>query len=84
MKRAIIPFYDDMLLFIPYSRYERLYIYWCYSTFYMLTFSYRVYMGFIGYLCAYIPNRKGREKEENTKSRRRTPAERKEEQKKEA
>ena len=36
------------------------YIYWCYSTFYMLTFSYTAYMGFIGYLCAYTPKRKGK------------------------
>ena len=27
----------------------------------MLTFSYRAYMGFIGYLCAYTPNREGKE-----------------------
>lgn len=61
------------------------YIYWCYSAFYMLTFSYRAYMGFIGYLCAYTPNREGkRERRGTQKSRRRTPTERKEEQKKEA
>lgn len=40
------------------------YIYWCYSTFYMLTFSYRAYMGFIGYLCAYTPNREGKREKE--------------------
>lgn len=45
------------------------YIYWCYSTFYMFTFSYRAYMGFICYLCAYIHNR---EKRKNGKG---TPAE---------
>lgn len=36
------------------------YIYWCYSTFYMLIVSYRAYMGFIDYLCTYIPNREGK------------------------
>lgn len=51
------------------------YIYWCYSTFYMLIISYRAYMGFIGYLCAYTPKRN---------ERKRTPAEGKREQKKEA
>ena len=53
----------------------------------MLTFSYRVYMGFVGYLCAYTPKKERREKGKNTKSkRRRTPTEgkRKKEQKKEA
>lgn len=40
------------------------YTYWCYSTFYMLTFYYRAYMGFIGYLCAYTPKRKEREGKE--------------------
>lgn len=51
------------------------YIYWYYSTFYMLTFSYTAYMGFIGYLCAYTPKRKGkkntsrREKEKGTEER---------------
>ena len=39
-------------------------IHWCYSTFYMLTFSYRSYMGFISYLCAYTPNRKERKGKE--------------------
>ena len=38
------------------------YIYWCYSTFYMLTFSYRAYTGFIGYLCAYIHTVKGKKR----------------------
>jgi hypothetical protein len=39
----------------------------------MLTFSYRAYMGFIGYLYAYTHKREG-----NTNNReRRTPAERK-------
>lgn len=43
-------------------------------------------MGFIGYLCAYTPNREGKRERRGTqkKSRRRTPTERKEEQKKEA
>lgn len=50
------------------------YTYRCYSTFYILTLSYRAYMGFIGYLCTYTPKR-----EWNTNSmRRRTPAEGKE------
>lgn len=30
----------------------------------MFTFSYRAYMGFIGYLCAYTPNRKERKRKE--------------------
>lgn len=59
------------------------YIYWCYSTFYMLTFSYRAYMGFTGYLCAYAPKRKKR-KREHKQHKRRTPAEGEKEQKKEA
>lgn len=53
------------------------YIYWCYSTFYMLTFSYKAYMGFIGYLCAYIPKRKKRKREHKQQEKKR-------EQKKEA
>ena len=40
------------------------YIYWCYSTFYMLTFSYSAYMGFTGYPCAYTPNREGKRERE--------------------
>lgn len=44
------------------------YIYWCYSTFYMLTFSYRAYMGFIGYLCAYTPNREGKRERRRTQT----------------
>lgn len=39
------------------------YTHWHYSTFYMLTFSYRAYIGFIGYLYAYTPT--GKEKEGN-------------------
>jgi hypothetical protein len=36
----------------------------------MLIISYRAYIGFIGYICAYTPKREG-----NTNRRRRTPAE---------
>lgn len=42
------------------------YIYWCYSTFYMLTFSYMVYMGFIGYLYTYTHKRKGKKGTQTT------------------
>lgn len=44
------------------------YIYWCYSTFYILTFSYRAYMGFIGYLYAYTPNREGKREKRGTQT----------------
>lgn len=46
------------------------YIYWCYSTFYMLTFSYRAYMGFIGYICTYTPKRNERKKGTQTEGKR--------------
>lgn len=45
------------------------YIYWCYSAFYMLTFSYRAYMGFIGYLYAYTPNREGKREKRGTQKK---------------
>lgn len=45
------------------------YIYWCYSTFYMLIVSYRAYMGFIGYLCAYTPNRERKEHKQQEKKK---------------
>ena len=59
------------------------YIYWCYSTFYILTFSYRAYMGFIGYLCAYTPNRKEKRKRKKYKQEKNTNRKERE-QKKEA
>lgn len=45
------------------------YIYWCYSTFYMLTFSYRAYIGFIDYLCAYTPTGKEKEHQQERKEK---------------
>lgn len=45
------------------------YIYWYYSAFYMLTFSYRAYMGFIGYLCTYTPNREGKRERRGTQKK---------------
>lgn len=44
------------------------YIYWCHSTFYMLTFSYRAYIGFIGYLYTYTPNREGKGERRGTQT----------------
>ena len=44
------------------------YTYWCYPTFYMLIISYMAYTGFMGYLCAYIPDREGK-REGNTDNR---------------
>lgn len=43
-------------------------IYWCYSTFCILTFSYRAYMGFTGYLCAYTPTGKEKEGKKGTQT----------------
>lgn len=58
----MICFYNEMICFyLAHTDDMRDFcIYWCYSTFCMLTFSYRAYMGFIDYLCAYTPNRDGK------------------------
>lgn len=61
------------------------YIYWCYSTFYMLTFSYRAYMGFIDYLCTYTPKREEIKREHKQQEKKNTSKRgKKREQKKEA
>nr|UVM95720.1 MAG: hypothetical protein [Bacteriophage sp.] len=34
----------------------------------MLTFLYRAYIGYMGYLCAYIPNREGKRERRGTQT----------------